>query len=65
MNATLRPTGVDGARAGLVEVGDEVEQGALPASAGPDDAEKLPLCNVEVNLFQGHGEVASAAERSC
>ena len=59
----LAATGVDGAGARLVEIGDEVEKRALAAAAGPDDAEKLPLCNVQVNLFQGHGEIAAAAER--
>ena len=61
----LASTEVDGALGGLVESGDQVEERALAAAAGSDDAEKLPLCNVEVDCLKGRGRVCDLGRTSC
>src|SRR5262245_24754413 len=54
---------VDGAFGRSVEAGDQVEQGALAAAAGADDAEKLPLYNVEVDCTKGRRGFCPATKR--
>ena len=47
---------------GLLQAGDEVEEGALAASAGADDAHELPFVDAHVHVAQDGERVSVDGE---